>query len=97
MYNPFREPRVGYEDVENYSFCEEDNLNEIVRIPLPRRSLLIFYGQPRYQWEHCILREDVRSRRVIIAYREFTPTYLPGGTKQQVGEEILNRARQFWD
>ena len=27
-------------------------------------------GEPRYQWEHAILRRDIETRRVVIAYRE---------------------------
>ena len=98
LYNPFQYPCNSFEDAETYAFCANDNLlDEIVRIPLPRRSLLVFYGQPRYQWEHCILREDITSRRVIIAYREFTPPYLPGGRDELLGKEILRIASEFWE
>jgi len=67
----------------------------VVRIPLPRRSLLVFYGQPRYKWEHCILRRDIKSRRICLAYREFTPTYLPNGSEEAKGREILENAKVF--
>ena len=100
MYNPFRQcsSANAQDTVQNYELCADQNLlTKIVRIPLPRRSLLIFYGQPRYQWEHCILRSDIAERRVIIAYREFTPTYLPGGKEQVVGEDIMKKAAQFWE
>ena len=51
----------------------------------------------RYQWEHCILRSDISDRRVIIAYRELTPPYLPGGTDwHSVGQEIVEKAKCFW-
>merc|ERR1719400_674951 len=53
--------------------------NCVVKIPLPARSLLVMYGSARYEWEHSVLREDITDRRVVIAYREFTPPYLPGG------------------
>ncbi|KAG6442165.1 alpha-ketoglutarate-dependent dioxygenase alkB homolog 4 [Manduca sexta] len=69
----------------------------IIRIPMPRRSLLIIYGEPRYHWEHCVLREDITSRRVCIAYREFTPPYLTGGGHQELGKEITDRAKIFWN
>ncbi len=45
-------------------------LDAVVRVPLPRRSLLVMSGEPRYQWEHAILRKDIQSRRIVIAYRE---------------------------
>ncbi|XP_058121112.1 alpha-ketoglutarate-dependent dioxygenase alkB homolog 4 [Anopheles ziemanni] len=69
----------------------------IVRIPMPRRSLLVLYGPPRYQWEHAVLREDIKERRVCVAYREFTPMYLQGGSEYSQSEEIFTRAKQFWD
>ncbi|XP_026742578.1 alpha-ketoglutarate-dependent dioxygenase alkB homolog 4 [Trichoplusia ni] len=68
----------------------------IIRIPMPRRSLLVIYGEPRYHWEHCVLREDITSRRVCIAYREFTPPYLHGD-HQDIGNTIRNIAKVFWD
>lgn len=69
----------------------------VVRIPMPNRSLLIIYGPARYNWEHCVLREDVKSRRVCLAYREFTPPYLPGGDKEIEGSLVLQKAKNFWD
>lgn len=69
---------------------------EVVRILMPRRSLLILYGKPRYLWEHCILREDIQKRRVCIAYREFTPPYLKGGEKFTESRDILQKAKCFW-
>ena len=96
LYNPLETPDIGFEDVPCYKFLEMKSA-DIVRIPLPRKSLLVFYGSPRYQMEHCIMREDIVDRRIVIAYREFTPTYLPGGKDHLIGEEILGRAKQFWD
>ncbi|MCL4161245.1 UNVERIFIED_CONTAM: hypothetical protein GTU68_002886, partial [Idotea baltica] len=26
---------------------------QVIRIPMPRRSLMVLYGGPRYEWEHC--------------------------------------------
>ncbi|PNF16603.1 hypothetical protein B7P43_G06429, partial [Cryptotermes secundus] len=69
----------------------------VVRVPMPRRSLLVMYGPARYLWEHTVLREDVLQRRVCLAYREFTPTYLEGGKHACEGSVILDMARNFWD
>lgn len=70
---------------------------EIVRIPMPRRSLLVIYGDPRYNWEHRVLREDISERRVCIAYREFTPPYLKGGCRyDEIGEIVLRKAEEFF-
>jgi DNA N6-methyl adenine demethylase len=54
------------------------------------------YGPPRYQWEHSVLREDITSRRVCIAYREFTPKYLEGGCAENDGQVIIDAAKHFW-
>jgi len=53
-------------------------------------------GEPRYQWEHAILRKDIKSRRIVIAYRELTPTYLPGGKEEAIGQLILEEAKKFF-
>lgn len=69
---------------------------DVVRILMPKRSLLVLYGKPRYLWEHCILREDIQERRVCIAYREFTPSYLKGGENFDKSYDILQKAKCFW-
>lgn len=71
--------------------------NALVKIPMPNRSLIILYGPPRYQFEHSVLRNDVTKRRVCIAYRDFTPLYLPDGEHYDRGESILKIARNFWN
>lgn len=73
------------------------NKYPIVRIPMPRRSLFIMYNAARYDWEHQILREDIISRRICIAYREFTPPYLDEDKKTPEIESILDKAKYFWD
>ena len=67
-----------------------------VLLPLPRRSLLVMWGSARYNWEHSIRRADIKERRIVIAYRELTPTYLPGGPESDVGAEILEQASRWW-
>ncbi|XP_059481722.1 alpha-ketoglutarate-dependent dioxygenase alkB homolog 4 [Neocloeon triangulifer] len=64
-----------------YLNFDESLVRKVVRIPMSVRSLLIMTGQARYQWEHRILREDVKELRICLAYREFTPPYLKGGDK----------------
>lgn len=80
---------------ECYKFVR-DYKSVIVRIPMPRRSLLVMYGAARYEWEHRILRDDIKKRRVCIAYREFTPPYLPGGENYEEGKAVLDLAKNFW-
>ena len=69
----------------------------VVRVPMPRRSLIVMYGAARYIWEHCVLREDVLQRRVCLAYREFTPPYLKNGKNENKGTAILDIANNFWE
>lgn len=65
---------------------------------MPALSLIVLYGSARYQFEHCVLREDINHRRVCVAYREFTSFYLPAGDKyENAGEGVLNQAKLFWD
>lgn len=77
-----------------------DNLREpddvVIRIPMPRKSLIVLFGEARYTWEHCVLRDDIKSRRVCLAYREFTLPYLPDGEREKEGKSILEIAKNFW-
>jgi len=68
----------------------------LVQVPLPPRSLLVMWGEARYGWEHAVRRQDIGGRRVVVAYRELTPTYLPGGVEEAVGEAILQQAALWW-
>ena len=69
----------------------------LIQIPMPNRSLIILYGPPRYQFEHSVFRKDITTRRVCLAYREFTPMYLSGGRQCVEGEPVLKEAGQFWN
>jgi len=96
-FNPFEdEPKRACNRQPHVRRSPDDILDAALRIPLPPRSLLVMWGQARYDWEHCVLREDVTRRRLVIAYREFTPTYLPGGDNEQLGREVLKRASNFF-
>ncbi|KAF2359069.1 Oxoglutarate/iron-dependent dioxygenase, partial [Trinorchestia longiramus] len=68
---------------------ESDRCLRVVRLPMPRRSLLVLYGSSRYDYEHRVLRDDVPHRRVCITYRELTPTFLSCGPQADIGSEIL--------
>jgi len=72
-------------------------VNSVVRVPMPQGSLIVMYGEPRYAWEHCVLREDIQKRRVCIAYREFTPNYLKTGEDYQDSCEVFEKAKHFWN
>lgn len=68
----------------------------LIKVPMPNRSLIVMYGAPRYQFEHSVLRQDVPSRRVCIAYREFTPIYLENGEHFEKGQLVTQTAKSFW-
>lgn len=85
----FNKCKIPYNFKNNKSDC-------IVRIPMPRRSLLVLYNEARYEWEHRILREDIKERRVCLAFREFTPPYLKNGSLFDEGKKILDLAKYFW-
>lgn len=75
---------------------KEDSDNDVVvRLPMPEGSLMVLYGLARYSWEHCVLREDITSRRICLAYREFTPPYLNDTLSNDEVREILKRALIF--
>ena len=103
-FNPFHcapwsrgdQPSFNAHALKLNSKCDTSDDDMVIRIPLPRRSLLVMYGEPRYDWEHCVLRRDIINRRVVIAYREFTPTYLPNGSDETLGKQILDVAENFF-
>lgn len=68
----------------------KDSIDEniVVRIPMAENSVLVLYGPPRYQYEHSVLREDIVTRRVAIAYREFTIPYQKNNHQYSEAEEI---------
>jgi len=68
----------------------------IIYVPMPKNSLLVMYGNARYNYEHRILRKDITERRVCLAYREFTPPYLEGGEFYEEGKIVTEKAKEFW-
>ncbi|XP_014480570.1 PREDICTED: alpha-ketoglutarate-dependent dioxygenase alkB homolog 4 [Dinoponera quadriceps] len=84
------------DDVCNNTQAAHIDDDVVVRLPMPAGSLMILYGPARYKWEHSVLREDVVSRRVCLAYRELTPPYLENGENREEASEILRQATFFW-
>ncbi|XP_010731869.3 alpha-ketoglutarate-dependent dioxygenase alkB homolog 4 [Larimichthys crocea] len=64
-------------------------------VQLPRRSLVVLYGEARHRWKHAIHREDVHRRRVCSTYRELSAEFLPGGQQAELGAQLLNIALSF--
>jgi len=97
VYNPFVEDKMPATSCFPMSTSQPSSYSasSLVRVPLPARSLLIMWGSARYEWEHAVLRQDIMARRIVIAYRELTPPYLPGGQEHHLGKEILEKAEIF--
>ncbi|KAJ8402260.1 hypothetical protein AAFF_G00371250 [Aldrovandia affinis] len=66
-----------------------------VRVGLPRRALLVLYGEARHRWKHAIHRQDIHHRRVCSTYRELSPEFLPGGEQEALGSQLLDIALSF--
>lgn len=67
----------------------------IVAIHLPRRSLIVLYGQARYSWKHAIYRSHIKSRRICITFRELSAEFRQGGKQEELGKKLLERALRF--
>lgn len=65
----------------------------VVQVALPRRSMLVLYGDARYKWHHSILREDVSGRRVAMTVRELSDEFLEGGASSDFGTQLLDIAK----
>ncbi|XP_028840143.1 alpha-ketoglutarate-dependent dioxygenase alkB homolog 4 isoform X2 [Denticeps clupeoides] len=66
-----------------------------VAVQLPRRSMLVLYGEARHRWKHAIHRRDVHSRRVCMTFRELSAEFLPGGQQADMGARLLDIASGF--
>lgn len=90
-----------FDSLNTKSFCfnsdkDIDNSDVVLRVFMPEKSLIVLYGSARYEWEHYVLREDIKDLRLCLAFREFTPPYLPGGEFESIGCDILKMSSRFW-
>lgn len=75
---------------------EQDLAQEVqVAVALPRRSLVVLYGQARHTWKHAINRRDIHARRVCSTFRELSADFLPGGQYAELGAQLLCTALSF--
>ncbi|XP_052544828.1 alpha-ketoglutarate-dependent dioxygenase alkB homolog 4 [Tympanuchus pallidicinctus] len=66
-----------------------------VAIRLPRRSLVVLYGEARYKWKHAIHRRHIEHRRVCVTFRELSAEFRAGGRREELGRELLEIALSF--
>lgn len=69
--------------------------NTEVRIPIPRRTLLVVSGPARYEWKHGIRREDIKERRMCMTFRELSMEFQQGGASEATGKELREIALGF--
>ncbi|KAM6048299.1 alpha-ketoglutarate-dependent dioxygenase alkB homolog 4 isoform 1-T1 [Theristicus caerulescens] len=66
-----------------------------VAIHLPRRSLVVLYGDARYTWKHAIYRKHIEHRRICVTFRELSAEFSAGGRHEELGKELLEIALSF--
>uniref|UniRef100_A0A8C6YMK2 AlkB homolog 4, lysine demethylase n=1 Tax=Nothoprocta perdicaria TaxID=30464 RepID=A0A8C6YMK2_NOTPE len=66
-----------------------------VAIHLPRRSLVVLYGDARYRWKHGIYRKHIEQRRICVTFRELSAEFSTGGKHEELGRELLGIALSF--
>ncbi|XP_033116264.1 alpha-ketoglutarate-dependent dioxygenase alkB homolog 4-like isoform X2 [Anneissia japonica] len=67
----------------------------LVRVPLPRRSLVILQGDARHVWKHSVPRSAIVARRIAITLRELSDEFQAGGRLSEQGNELIERALTF--
>ncbi|UJR09513.1 hypothetical protein I4U23_013751 [Adineta vaga] len=52
----------------------EKDSKKIIYIPLPRRWMIVLYGDARYEYKHAIQGQHIQDRRIAVTFRELTGT-----------------------
>ena len=50
----------------------EHGSKKMIYIPLPRRWMIVLYGDARYEYKHAIQRQHINARRLAVTFRELT-------------------------
>jgi DNA N6-methyl adenine demethylase len=50
----------------------DTNNKTMIYIPMPRRWLIVLYGDARYDYKHAIKRQHIHQRRLAVTFRELT-------------------------
>lgn len=79
----------------HYTQENDEAIRPKVRVPMPRRSLIVVSGDARYRWMHSIPRNAITSRRVAITYRELSEEFREGGKRYELGDMVLGIARTY--
>ncbi|KAI6241497.1 hypothetical protein M3Y99_00307700 [Aphelenchoides fujianensis] len=74
---------------------ESQERNALVFVPMPRRSLLFFCDDARYQWKHGIFPHHIEKRRIALTMREAGVEFQEGGElHEKFGKELLERSKR---
>lgn len=76
-----------------YTLTLPDDARQVVKVPLPRRSVIVLYSDARHKWMHSISRDDISARRLGITIRELTPLFLEAGEMSDIGKKLLQIAK----
>lgn len=61
-------------------------------IKMPARSLIVIYGEARYNWLHSIKKNDITSRRIAMTWREFSDDIIADNDYAQFVDEVFTIA-----
>ena len=53
------------------------NLQLVIAVPMPARSLTVMTGASRHTWRHSVRPEHVDERRLALTFRDLSPAFLP--------------------
>ena len=67
----------------------------VVKVCLPRRSVVVVSGVARHVWKHAIWRDDVKARRVAMTFRELSPEFCVGGNNEEAGNNLVKIASSY--
>lgn len=67
----------------------------IVRVPIPRRAVIVVSGPARHEWKHALRREDIAGRRIAMTFRELSPEFCAGGCHEETGHKLVKIASSY--
>lgn len=77
------------------TFTCDSQPNAKVRVPMPRRSLIVVSGPARHDWKHGIDPKDIQGRRIASTFRELSAEFQEKGARYEEGQALLNLALTF--
>ncbi|CAF3989326.1 unnamed protein product, partial [Adineta steineri] len=74
----------------------DKDTKKIIYIPLPRRWMIVLYGDARYEYKHAIQRQHISERRIAITFRELTgKTETFSVENKDLYEKIIRIGKRF--